>query len=167
MCRVVAAGGQGRGGSRPLVCSASAPIAGVGKQTVEHAAHRAPVSCLVHPTTSPQVKLMSDTSVLVTPCGGLATVLTFLQPGATAIAMNYWSTLVERSLQLEDIYYRCGAGWVHGEVRSDAWGVEGPRGAWLAAAALAAIPPPVLVTPSMQPPGIPRPAVLPRHTRRL
>ena len=49
---------------------------------------------------------MSDTSILVTPCGGLATVLTFLRPGATAIAMNYWQTIQQRSLQLEDNYYR-------------------------------------------------------------
>jgi hypothetical protein len=56
-------------------------------------------------TVTDQVKLMSDTSILVTPCGGLATVLTFLRPGATAIAMNYWHTLQQRSLQLEDNYY--------------------------------------------------------------
>jgi len=52
-----------------------------------------------------QVKLMSDTSILVTPCGGLATVLTFLRPGATAIAMNFWHSVQQRSLQLEDNYY--------------------------------------------------------------
>lgn len=28
---------------------------------------------------------MSDTSILITPCGGLATVLTFLRPGATGL----------------------------------------------------------------------------------
>lgn len=66
-----------------------------------------------HPPPSPwQVRLMSETSILVTPCGGLATVLTFLRPGATAIAMNYWSTLRNRSAQLEDIYYRCVRVWV-------------------------------------------------------
>ena len=52
-----------------------------------------------------QVKLMSDTSILVTPCGGLATVLTFLRPGAAAIAMNFWHSVQQRSLQLEDNYY--------------------------------------------------------------
>ena len=49
---------------------------------------------------------MSETAVLLTPCGGLATVLTFLRPGATAIAMNYWHSLQRRSVQMEDIYYR-------------------------------------------------------------
>lgn len=49
---------------------------------------------------------MSDTSILVTPCGGLATVLAFMRPGATAIAMNYWHTLHNRSMQLENNYYQ-------------------------------------------------------------
>ncbi|KAI7839288.1 hypothetical protein COHA_006986 [Chlorella ohadii] len=56
-------------------------------------------------TVTEQVKLMSDTSILVTPCGGLATVLTFLRPGAAAIAMNFWHSVQQRSLQLEDNYY--------------------------------------------------------------
>ncbi|KAL4442053.1 hypothetical protein ABPG77_011314 [Micractinium sp. CCAP 211/92] len=61
-----------------------------------------------HPdmTMPEQVKLMSDTSILVTPCGGLATVLAFMRPGATAIAMNYWHTLHNRSMQLENNYYQ-------------------------------------------------------------
>ena len=58
------------------------------------------------PSPPLQVKLMSESSVLVTPCGGLATVLTFMRPGASAVAMNYWHTLQGRSLQLEDPYYR-------------------------------------------------------------
>lgn len=53
---------------------------------------------------------MSDTSILITPCGGLATVLTFLRPAATAIAFNYWQTIQQRSLQLEDNYYRQAGG---------------------------------------------------------
>lgn len=61
----------------------------------------APLRCLFW-----QVKLMSDTSILVTPCGGLATVLAFMRPGATAIAMNFWHTLYNRSMQLENNYYQ-------------------------------------------------------------
>jgi hypothetical protein len=34
-------------------------------------------------TVRQQVQLMSDTSILLTPCGGLATVLTFLRPHST------------------------------------------------------------------------------------
>jgi hypothetical protein len=52
-----------------------------------------------------QVKLMSETSILITPCGGLGTVLTFLRPWATAIVMNYFDTRRNRSLQLERTYY--------------------------------------------------------------
>lgn len=70
---------------------------------------------------------MSETSVLLTPCGGLATVLTFLRRGATAVAMNYWHTLSGRSVQMEDIYYR----WVRGGWLGEAcrvWLVEGVAG---------------------------------------
>ncbi|EFN58307.1 hypothetical protein CHLNCDRAFT_142310 [Chlorella variabilis] len=52
------------------------------------------------------VQLMADTSILITPCGGLATVLTFLPPQSTAIVLNYWNTLLNRSLQMEDNYYQ-------------------------------------------------------------
>lgn len=65
---------------------------------------RPTAASLLHLTPT-QVQLMSGTSILVTPCGGLATVLTFLRPGATAIAMNYWHSVQQRSLQLEDNYY--------------------------------------------------------------
>ena len=48
---------------------------------------------------------MSRTSVLITPCGGAGTVLTFLQPDATAIVMNYWNEPSNSSEQMENIYY--------------------------------------------------------------
>ena len=52
-----------------------------------------------------QLEEMSKTSVLITPCGGTGTVLTFLQPGATAIVMNFWHTERNMSEQMENIYY--------------------------------------------------------------
>lgn len=52
-----------------------------------------------------QMDLMSRTSILITPCGGIGTVLTFLQPGATAIVMNYWQNVKNVSVQMEAIYY--------------------------------------------------------------
>ena len=48
-----------------------------------------------------QLRAMSRTSVLITPCGGTGTVLTFLQPGATAIVMNYWLPHANTSTQME------------------------------------------------------------------
>ena len=48
---------------------------------------------------------MAKTSVLITPCGGTGTVLTFLQPGSTAIVFNYWQDLKNISVQMESIYY--------------------------------------------------------------
>ena len=53
----------------------------------------------------PQLEIMSGTSVLITPCGGTGTVLTFLQPGATAIIMNYWQSVRKTRVQMEAIYY--------------------------------------------------------------
>ena len=52
-----------------------------------------------------QLEVMSKTSILITPCGGTGTVLTFLQPGATAIVMNYWHDFKGISVQMEAIYY--------------------------------------------------------------
>lgn len=48
---------------------------------------------------------MSRTDILITPCGGVGTVLTFLPPGATAIVMNYWHTTLQTSVQMERNYY--------------------------------------------------------------
>ena len=39
-----------------------------------------------------QVNLMSDTSILISPCGGLATVLTFMRPGATGEPLQQAAT---------------------------------------------------------------------------
>ncbi|PSC70054.1 putative glycosyltransferase AER61 [Micractinium conductrix] len=44
-------------------------------------------------TVHEQVKLMSDTSILITPSGGLAAMLNFLWPSATAIAMTAYHPL--------------------------------------------------------------------------
>ena len=52
-----------------------------------------------------QLETMSRTDILITPCGGVGTVLLFLRPGATAIAMNYWNNVAEKSVQMESIYY--------------------------------------------------------------
>ena len=52
-----------------------------------------------------QLETMSRTDILITPCGGVGTVLMFLRPGATAIAMNYWNNVAEKSVQMESIYY--------------------------------------------------------------
>jgi hypothetical protein len=48
---------------------------------------------------------MSRTDILITPCGGVGTVLTFLPVGATAIVMNYWHTTLQTSVQMERNYY--------------------------------------------------------------
>lgn len=52
-----------------------------------------------------QLKIMSQTSILITPCGGTGTVLAFLQPGSTAIVFNYWLTVKTTSIQMESLYY--------------------------------------------------------------
>lgn len=52
-----------------------------------------------------QLEAMSRTDILITPCGGVGTVLTFLPPGATAIVMNYWHTSLQTSVQMERNYY--------------------------------------------------------------
>ncbi|KAL3163114.1 hypothetical protein ABBQ32_009529 [Trebouxia sp. C0010 RCD-2024] len=52
-----------------------------------------------------QLEAMSRTDILITPCGGVGTVLTFLPPGATAIVMNYWQTTAQTSVQMERNYY--------------------------------------------------------------
>ena len=52
-----------------------------------------------------QLETMSMTDILITPCGGIGTVLMFLRPGATAIVMNYWNNVAEKSVQMESIYY--------------------------------------------------------------
>jgi len=61
-----------------------------------------------HPdlTMAEQVELMSQTSILISPCGGLATVLSFLRPGSTAIVMNFWHTHLNRSVMMEDAFYQ-------------------------------------------------------------
>lgn len=52
-----------------------------------------------------QLEAMAKTAILITPCGGTGTVLTFLPPGATAIIFNYWHDIKEVSVQMESIYY--------------------------------------------------------------
>ncbi|KAL0030947.1 hypothetical protein WJX79_003275 [Trebouxia sp. C0005] len=52
-----------------------------------------------------QLEAMSRTDILITPCGGVGTVLTFLPVGATAIVMNYWHTTLQTSVQMERNYY--------------------------------------------------------------
>lgn len=49
-------------------------------------------NCKVFMSVKQQLEAMSRTDILITPCGGVGTVLTFLPPGATAIVMNYWHT---------------------------------------------------------------------------
>lgn len=44
---------------------------------------------------------MSKTDILITPAGGTSSVLLFLQPGATAIVMNYWDDATEKSVQID------------------------------------------------------------------
>lgn len=51
---------------------------------------------------------MSATSVLITPSGGLGTVLMFLQPGASAIVFNFYQDYAKHTEQQENIYYWCG-----------------------------------------------------------
>ena len=54
-----------------------------------------------------QLMLMSATSVLITPSGGLGTVLMFLQPGASAIVFNFYQDHSKHTEQQENIYYWC------------------------------------------------------------
>lgn len=49
-----------------------------------------------------QLELMSQTSVLITPSGGLGTVAFFLQPGATSIMPNHWVVATNTSEQQEN-----------------------------------------------------------------
>ncbi|KAL4439224.1 hypothetical protein ABPG77_004126 [Micractinium sp. CCAP 211/92] len=60
-----------------------------------------------HPnlTMAEQVQLMSETNILISPCGGLATVLAFMRPGSTAIVMNFWHTHMNRSVMMEQQFY--------------------------------------------------------------
>ena len=58
-----------------------------------------------HPAA--QLDLMSRTSVLITPSGGLGTVAMFLQPGATAIVFNFWADTRSTSEQQENIMSWC------------------------------------------------------------
>ena len=60
-----------------------------------------------------QLETMAQTSILITPCGGTGTVLTFLPPGSTAIVFNYWQDLRNVSVQMESIYYWLVASWHH------------------------------------------------------
>lgn len=53
-----------------------------------------------------QAELMSESSILISPCGGIATSLVFLRPGSTAILFNYFHTLRNRSVQMEDVFYK-------------------------------------------------------------
>ena len=50
-----------------------------------------------------QLDLMSRTSVLITPSGGLGTVAMFLQPGATAVVFNFWADTRNTSENQENI----------------------------------------------------------------
>ena len=52
-----------------------------------------------------QARAMSDTDILITPCGGTGTVLTFLEPGSSAIVMNYYVPAKNSSVQMEALYY--------------------------------------------------------------
>ena len=52
-----------------------------------------------------QLRAMAETRILITPCGGTGTVLTFLPHGATAIIMNYWVPARNASVQMESLYY--------------------------------------------------------------
>ena len=54
-----------------------------------------------------QLTLMSSTSVLITPSGGLGTVAMFLQPGASAIVFNFWADSRSTSEQQENIMSWC------------------------------------------------------------
>ncbi|PSC70048.1 choline-phosphate cytidylyltransferase 2 [Micractinium conductrix] len=56
-------------------------------------------------TVAEQVKLMSDTSILITPGGGIASVLNFLRPSATAIPMTVHNSLTNFSHSLDDYFY--------------------------------------------------------------
>ena len=50
---------------------------------------------------------MSRTSILITPCGGIGTTLTFLRPNAKAIVMNYWLPQANTSVQMESMCALC------------------------------------------------------------
>jgi len=64
-----------------------------------------PPSTLANIVATLQLQTMSKTSILITPCGGTGTILTFLPPGASAIVMNYWQSVAGRSEQMESLYY--------------------------------------------------------------
>ncbi|PSC68931.1 DNA-damage-repair toleration chloroplastic-like [Micractinium conductrix] len=52
-----------------------------------------------------QVKLMSDTSILITPGGGLASVLNFLRPSATAITMTAYHSFANSTVPVDGLFY--------------------------------------------------------------
>ena len=60
-------------------------------------------SCRTHKERPSQLDLMSNTSLLITPSGGLGTVSMFLQPGATALVFNFWADTRGTSEQQENI----------------------------------------------------------------
>ena len=53
-----------------------------------------------------QLAAMSKTSILIAPGGGISAVLMFLQPGATAIVLNYWQPDLGTSIQLDAHNFR-------------------------------------------------------------
>ncbi|PSC71910.1 Carotenoid cleavage dioxygenase 8 [Micractinium conductrix] len=57
-------------------------------------------------TTYAQLHLMSNTSVLITPAGGIAAILNFLPHYATAITMSFFNTNTNASESPEDLFYR-------------------------------------------------------------
>ncbi|PSC70088.1 isoforms B C isoform X1 [Micractinium conductrix] len=56
-------------------------------------------------TVPDQVKLMSATSVLISPGGGIASVLNFLRPSATAVPLTAFNTQTNRSVSLDYVFY--------------------------------------------------------------
>ena len=48
---------------------------------------------------------MSRTDILITPAGGTGTMLIFLPSGATAVVMNYWDNVAEKSVQMDAINF--------------------------------------------------------------
>lgn len=111
---------------RGLVCMASCTLVAATTQLVWRI--RAVLCFVVHPYISyliVQLEAMAKTAILITPCGGTGTVLTFLPPGATAIIFNYWHDIREVSVQMESIYYWY-ASMLAGvnEVKTFFWGIK-------------------------------------------
>ena len=64
-----------------------------------------PANTLLCLHARPQVKLMSDTSILITPGGGLASVLNFLRPSATAITMTAYHSFANSTVPVDGLFY--------------------------------------------------------------